>query len=346
MDVTVEFDPKKTAFILGPGINRLCVDTDNYDAGYFPLDYTAVCKEGIKYALEFVQPDECTNKQHLLQNACELNPLYAAHEVTSILSRNGVYDTWLVLLHKKVVGSSGQNMYAKHFALQFLSAMNQKGSLLATTCYAEVLEHVLNLKPVSLTEPAVHSKVLGNGGWPNSLLHIYGMFSQPDTVVFDFLTEKITPSLTEEGWSVLKLLLQRSIFFIGFDDDNLDQATHRFVELILSQLNHPGTMLPVFFTLANERSANALLDNFLKVYYDEKTSLSLFHQMLYASGTNTGMVPMNLQLMLYAHTYIRMCVAHIIDYNILYIADNTYTHYAHTHTHKCVLYIHTHTMHT
>lgn len=291
MDVTVEFDPKKTAFILGPSINRLCIDTDNCNPDSVPLDYTAVCEEGIKYALGFVQPDECTNKRRLLQNACELNPLYAAHEVTSILTRNGVYDTWLVLLHNKMIGSSGQSMYTKHFALQFLSAMNQKGALLATTCYVEVLEQVLNLKPVSLTETAVNSKVLGNGGWPNSLLHIYGMFSQPSTVVFDFLAENSSPSLTKEGWGILKLFLQRNLFFIGFDDGNFDQAAQRFVELVSSQLCHPGAMLPVFFSLANNTSSNTLLTNFLKVYYGEKTSLSVFHQMLYASGTNTGMVP-------------------------------------------------------
>lgn len=289
MDITVEFDPKKTAFILGPSVNRLCIDRDTSDPNTLPLDYTAVCDEGIKYALGFVQPDECAKKRRLLQNACELNPLYAAHEVTSILTRNGVYDTWLTLLHKKMVGSSGQNMYTKHFALQFLSAMNQKGALLATTCYVEVLEQVLNLRSVSLTEADINSKVLGNGGWPNSLLHIYGMFSQPDTVVFDFLAEKPAPSLTKEGRGTLKLFLQRNLFFIGFDDGNFDQAAQRFVELVSSQLYHPGAMLPVFFLPASNTSTNPLLDSFLKVCYGEKTSLSMFHQFLYASGTNTGM---------------------------------------------------------
>lgn len=290
MDITVEFDPKKTAFILGPSVNRLCIDTDSNDPNTLPLDYTAVCEEGIKYALGFVQANECVNKRRLLQNACELNPLYAAHEVTSILTRNGVYDTWLMLLHKKMAGSSGQNMYAKHFALQFLAAMNQKGALLATTCYVEVLEQVLNLKPVSLTESDVNSKVLGNGGWPNSLLHMYGMFSQPETVVFDFLAENNMPSLTNEGKGILKLFLQRNLFFVGFDDGNLDQPTQRFIELVSSQLNHIGAMLPVFFSpLSNNTCSNTLLDNFLKVYYGERTSLSVFHQMLYASGTNTGM---------------------------------------------------------
>lgn len=288
MNITVEFDPKKTAFILGPSINRLCIDAENSDPNTLPLDYTTVCEEGIRYALGFVQPNECSNKRRLLQNACELNPLYAAHEVTSILTRNGVYDTWLMLLHKKMVGSTGQNMYTKHFALQFLSAMNQKGALLATTCYVEVLEQVLNLKPVSLTENDVNSKVLGNGGWPNSLLHIFGMFSQPDTVVFDFLAENHMPSLTKEGRGILKLFLQRNLFFIGFDDNNFDQGAQRFVELVSSQLSHPGAMVPVFFSAASNTSGNALLDNFLKVYYGEKTSLSVFHQMLYASGTNTG----------------------------------------------------------
>jgi len=287
MDVTVEFDPKKTAFILGPSVNRLCIDTGNSDSDYVPLDYTAVCEEGIKYALGFVQPGECANKRRLLQNACELNPLYAAHEVTSILTRNGVYDTWLMLLHKKVAASSRQNMYAKHFALQFLSAMNQKGALLATTCYVEVLEQVLNLKPVSLTENDLNSKVLGNGGWPNSLLHIYGMFSQPETVIFDFLADN--PLLTKEGRGILKLFLQRNLFFVGFDDEGFDQTAQKFIELVSSQLGHPGAMLPVFFSPASNSSNNNLLENFLKVYYGEKTSLSMFHQMLYASGTNSGM---------------------------------------------------------
>ena len=289
MDITVEFDPKKTVFILGPSVIRLCTDTSNSDPGTLPLDYTAVCEDGIKYALGFVQPDECANKRRLLQNACELNPLYAAHEVTSILTRSGVYETWLMLLHKKMSGLSGQNMYTKHFALQFLSAMNQKGALLATTCYVEVLEQVLNLKPVSLTEADINSKVLGNGGWPNSLLHIYGMFSQPDTIVFDFLAENPVPSLTKEGRGTLKLFLQRNLFFVGFDDENFDQTARRFVELVSSQLSYPGATLPVFLSLTGNASSNTLLDSFLKVYYGEKTSLSVFHQILYASGTNTGM---------------------------------------------------------
>ena len=83
-------------------------------------------------------------------------------------------------------------------ALQFL-AMNQKGALLATTCYTEVLEQVLGLMSVSLTENDVTSNVLGNGGWPNSLLHTYGMFSQSKIVVFDFLAHDANDSMSAEG---------------------------------------------------------------------------------------------------------------------------------------------------
>jgi len=289
MDITIEFDPKKTAFVLGPGINRMCLTTNNSDLqDDVPIDYKAVCEEGIKYATGFVDPRECSNKHRLLQNACELNPMYAAHEVAIMLTHNGVYDSWLSSLRKKANTLSGQTMYAKHYALQFLSAMNQKGALLATTCYTEVLEQVLGLKSVSLTENDVTSKVLENGGWPNSLLHIYGMFSQPKTVVFDFLAHDTNHSLSSEGKAVLKVFLQRNLFFVGFSDNDFDKTAENFIDLISPQLSQPGSMRPVFISSVQNNN-NPLLDNFLKVYYSDQMSLSLFHQILYASGTNTGM---------------------------------------------------------
>ena len=290
MDVTIEFDPKKAAFVLGPGINRLCLSA-NLSSDFrddLPVDYKAVCEEGIKYAMGFVDPRESPNKYCLLQNACELNPIYAAHEVTASLRSNGVYESWLSSLHQKVNSLSGQTMYAKHYALQFLSAMNQKGALLATTCYTEVLEQVLDLKSVSLTENDVTSKVLENGGWPNSLLHIYGMFSQPKTVVFDFLAHNANHSMSSEGKAVLKVFLQRNLFFVGFSSSDFDKTAENFIELISPQLSQPGSMRPVFLSSVQNNN-NPLLDNFLKVYYSDQISLSLFHQILYASGTNTGM---------------------------------------------------------
>jgi len=289
MDITIEFDPKKTAFVLGPGINRMCLTTNNSDLqDDVPIDYKAVCEEGIKYATGFMDPRECSNKRRLLQNACELNPMYAAHEVAVMLTHNGVYDSWLSSLCKKANTLSGQTMYAKHYALQFLSAMNQKGALLATTCYTEVLEQVLGLKSVSLTENDVTSKVLGNGGWPNSLLHIYGMFSQPKTVVFDFLAHNANHSMSSEGKAVLKAFLQRNLFFVGFSDNDFDKTAENFIELISPQMSQLGSMRPVFISSVQNNNS-PLLDNFLKVYYSNQMSLSLFHQILYASGTNTGM---------------------------------------------------------
>jgi len=290
MDITIEFDPKKTAFVLGPGISRLCLTTDiNRDSrGDIPVDYKAVCEEGIKYAMVFMDPGKYSEKHRLLQKTCDSNPTYAAHAVTAILRSNGVYDSWLSFLHKKVNCLSGHKAYAKHYALQFLSAMNQKGALLATTCYAEVLEQVLDLKSVSLTENDVTSKVLENGGWPNSLLHIYGMFSQPKTVVFDFLAHDAYHSMSSEGKAVLKVFLQRNLFFVGFSDNDFDKTAENFIDLISPQLSQPGSMRPVFISSVQNNN-NPLLDNFLKVYYSDQMSLSLFHQILYASGTNTGM---------------------------------------------------------
>jgi len=289
MDITIEFDPKKTAFVLGPGINRMCLATDSSTDSdlqdNLPVDYKAVCEEGIKYAMAFLDPRECSNKHRLLQNACELNPMYAAHEVAVMLTHNGMYDSWLSSLHKKVTSLSGQAMYTKHYALQFLSAMNQKGALLATTCYTEVLERVLDLKSVSLTENDVNSKVLENGGWPNSLLHIYGMFSQPKTVVFDFLAHDSNNSMSSEGKAVLKVFLQRNLFFVGFSNNDFDKTAEKFIELISPQ---PGSIRPVFISSV-QNNCNPLLDNCLKICYSDKMSLSLFHQILYASGTNTGM---------------------------------------------------------
>ena len=286
MDITIEFDPKKTVFVLGPGINRLCLATNSN----LPVDYKAVCEEGIKYAMGFVDSRDCSNKHHLLQNACELNPMYAAHEITAILRRNGAYDAWLTFMHEKVNNVSGQAMYSKHYALQFLSAMNQKGALLATTCYTEVLEQVLGLKSVSLTQNDLTSKVLGNGGWPNSLLHIYGMLSQPETVVFDFLADGSNDSMSTEGKAVLKDFQQRNFFFVGFSDSDFDKTAEKFIELISPQLSQPGSMRPVF--ISSVQSVNhQILNNFMKICYSEHLSLSLFHQILYASGTNTGMHP-------------------------------------------------------
>ena len=287
MDITIEFDPKKTAFVLGPGINRLCVGT-NSNQLVGPVDYKAVCEEGINYAMGFVDPRECSSQHRLLQNACELNPMYAAHEITNILRCNGVYDAWLTFLHKRVNNVSGQAMYSKHYALQFLSAISQKGALLATTCYTEVLEQVLGLKSVSLTQNDLTSKVLGNGGWPNSLLHIYGMLSQPETVVFDFLADGANDSMTAEGKTVLKAFLQRNLFFVGFSGNDFDKTAEIFIQSILPHLSQPGSMRPVFISSVQNHK-NRILDNFVKVCYRENMSLSLFHQILYASGTNKGM---------------------------------------------------------
>jgi len=290
MDITIEFDPKKTAFVLGPAINRMCLTTNNSDLqDDLPVDYKAICEEGIKYAMGFVDPCEYSHKHRLLQNACELNPMYAAHEVTTILTRNEVYHSWLSSLHEKVNSLSGRAMYARrNYALQFLSAMNQKGALLATTCYTEVLERVLDLKSVSLTEDDVNSKVLKSGGLPNSLLHIYGMFSQPKSVVFDFLAHDSNNSMFSEGKAVSNIFLQRNLFFVGFSNNNFDKIAEKFIELISPQLFQPGSMRPVFIS-STQNSNNPLLDNFLKIYYSDEMSLSLFHQILYASGTNTGM---------------------------------------------------------
>jgi len=150
------------------------------------------------------------------------------------------------------------------------------------------LEQVLGLKSVSLTENDLSSKVLGNGGWPNSLLHIYGMLSQPETLVFDFLANGANDSVSAEGKAVLKVLLQRNLFFVGFSDSDFDKTAEKFIELISPQLSQPGSMRPVFIS-SGQNYNNRILDNFVKVCYSEHMSLSLFHQILYASGTNTGM---------------------------------------------------------
>ena len=112
--------------------------------------------------------------------------------------------------------------------------MNQKGALLATTCYTEVLEQVLGLKSVSLTQNNLTSKVLGNGGWPNSLLNIYGMLSQPETVVFDFIADGANDSMSLEGKAVLKDFQQRHLFFVGFSDSDFEKTA----ENLLSYYHH------------------------------------------------------------------------------------------------------------
>ena len=149
---------------------------------------------------------------------------------------------------------------------------------------------MLGLKSVSLTENdmTLTSKVFGNGGWPNSLLHIYRMLSQPKTVVFDFLGRDANDLMSNEGKAMLNVFLQRNLFFVGFSSNHFDKTTEKFIELISPQLSQPGSTRPAFISSV-QNDHNPLLDNFMKVCYSDRMSLSLFHQILYASGTNTGM---------------------------------------------------------
>ena len=72
----------------------------------------------------------------------------------------------------------------------------------------------------------------------------------------------------------------KTSFFVGFSNNHFDKTAEKFIELI-SPLTADHSSV--------QNDNNPLLDNFTKVCYSDQMSLSLFHQILCASGTNTGM---------------------------------------------------------
>lgn len=239
MDPMLQIDPERCVIVLGSQLAAAALAlSEGVPAA---LSYAMVIDIGVQKMLELEgvgSLEEKSRKQSLLLSAYELEPSFAASKVVDSLREHGIYQQWLKELFGSLLALPVHRTPGG--VVDKLRTLQEKGALLVYTYYDTILDTALNTSPVSLgDEEAVRS---WGGHQTPGLLHVHGVYSQPDSVCCDCVNYRRLVGEASGGHILKEVCRNRSVIFLGFDEEFFDPFLSKFSRTFLGS-SHPPSLL-------------------------------------------------------------------------------------------------------
>jgi hypothetical protein len=202
---------KRLVILVGAGV----ILSATSDASRRPiprLTWSGLIANGLDYLVEggYIEASNRRTKQaydSLKHNDPE-SLLDAANIMTSQMRENGQLPTWL----ESVFGTLYQKI--RHPAIfEVLQALRQKGAMLLTTNYDDLLERFCNMRRIGRSNQ--DELLLFQRGDLDGVLHVHGSYHEPDEVVLDS-TNYYQVKQSNEVQNILRAFLEyNTILFVG-----------------------------------------------------------------------------------------------------------------------------------
>ncbi|KAH6699042.1 hypothetical protein BKA61DRAFT_583080 [Leptodontidium sp. MPI-SDFR-AT-0119] len=212
----------RLAIITGAGVT-LNVTADTSGKPLSRITWTGLMRNGLDYLVNEGYVDRSNRRTSRAYEALE-DPeidglLDAANILSSQMKQQGQFPTWL----ESVFGSLSQEVRHPDL-LDMLKALHERGAILLTTNYDDVLEKYCGLQRVGRSNQDDVSRF--QRGDLNGVFHIHGSYCDPHEVVLD-TTDYYDVKHLDGVQDVLKTFLQyKTILFVGcgsgLEDPNFD----------------------------------------------------------------------------------------------------------------------------
>jgi len=245
MEHSVQIDPEKCVIVMGP---QMAAEALSLSEGVpAALSYAMLVNIGIQRVLELDKMSgsmDISRKHTLLANAYELEPAFAAYKVVETLKEKNEYKEWLTELFGSLPSlhsiSSSRQKKENSSIVETLRALQEKGVLLVYTHYDTILDVQMRTAPVLLQD----AEEVRNWAtsYKHGILHVHGIFSQPESVFYDCVDYSRLVGDTPAGQALKDVLKGRSVIFAGFDGEFYDPFLPKFSRTFLSH-EHPPPLL-------------------------------------------------------------------------------------------------------
>jgi hypothetical protein len=187
------------------------------------ITWTGLIRNGLDYLVSDGHVDPSNRRTRRAYEAIE-DPntdslLDAANVLSNQLAQRGQFPTWL----ETVFGSLDQEI--RHSALlEALKALHEKGAILLTTNYDDLLEKYCGLRRIGRSKQ--DDIIRFRRGELDGVLHVHGSYHDPQEVVLD-TTDYYQVMHSDEVQNLLKAFLDdKTILFVGcgsgLEDPNFD----------------------------------------------------------------------------------------------------------------------------
>jgi nucleoside phosphorylase len=213
---------KNLVIIVGAGVTL----SATADASGKPLPrttWTGLVRNGLDYILEGDYLDASNRRIRRAYEALEDNDkaglLDAANIMKDLLVQLRQYPTWL----ESVFGSLHQDV--RHPAIfDVLKALHEKGAILLTTNYDDLLERFCNLRRIGRSN--MDDILKFKCGDLDGVFHVHGSYQDPNEVVLDSVNYYQVMQ-SDEVQNILKTFLEfKTVLFVGcgsgLEDPNFD----------------------------------------------------------------------------------------------------------------------------
>ena len=264
MDPVLQIDPERCVLVMGPQLAAAALSlSEGVPAA---LSYAMLIDIGVQKMLEVEarkSVEERSRKHSLLVNAYELEPAFAACKVVESLREHGVYQQWLNNLFGSLLSLPTQKRVGG--LVDRLLSLQERGALLVYTYYDTILDVALKTSPIFLGDKEAVR------GWASyqkiGLLHVHGVYSQPDSVCCDCVNYKKLVGEAPGGHILKEVCRNRSVIFIGFDGEFYDPFISKFARTFLCP-SHPPPLL-----LSSLAAKLPSLDTFLMLKVSQLANL-------------------------------------------------------------------------
>ena len=234
----LEIDPRKFLLVVGPQFTAAVLKEITNEAvaqSKLALTSRQLVTVGIHLLLEteeFQSDAERAKCDTLYRNAYELDPLFAVKKLSSSLQKYGKYAEWLQRAFGVDLVLSSESP-----SLEKVRHLQQEGALVVYTHYDDVLCRVTKTKPVLLNDPSNFERWCC--GEIEGILHVHGVYSELDTVVFDSDAYQTPGHPFQTAASQLGAVFgARHMLMIGFDTEkhSEDPLLTKFVERFAAEI--------------------------------------------------------------------------------------------------------------
>jgi SIR2-like domain len=213
-------EEKRLVVVVGAGVT-LHATSDTSGTPLPRLTWTGLIRNGLDY-LVYEGLVEASSRRtqrayDLLEDNTPESFLDAASFMAGQLRQNGKFPTWL----DSIFGNLDREI--RHPAiLEALRNLFQKGAMLLTTNYDDLLEKICQSSDIGMSD---QSELLRfKRGELKSILHIYGSYHRPNEVVLDG-TDYYAVTHSDEIQNILRTFLEyKTLLFVGcgsgLDDPN------------------------------------------------------------------------------------------------------------------------------
>ena len=255
---SLEIDPRKYLLVIGPQFTATALKEVGVDSSSLALTISQLLTLGLEVLLqtdELRSDAERVKCDTLYRNAYELDPLFAVKKLSISLQKNGKYEEWLKRAFDFHIVPCNKSP-----SLQRIKQLQQEGALVMYTHYDDALSQLTKTRPILMSDVPYFEKWCR--GESNGILHLHGVYSDHETVVFDTDAHHApNHPLSAATAELTNVFCNRHVLMLGFDseNDNEDPILTKFAERYIAQFPH--RLHTIHLTQARDRSDSKCVQN-------------------------------------------------------------------------------------